>query len=158
MQTKQVYKQQQVAVNPNVANNAIVRLAQRVAAVQAVRSAKNAARKQHAAQHAYMLQVQQLAAQYGLPVPSFAPQVSAFARANSETIAPSATMVVVNGVAYKPCKAVHALCATLPANATRKQQMQLCTDHKINGATASTQVAIYRKAAAQAAAQAQAAQ
>lgn len=148
-------KQQQSAqatnvANRNVSNNAIVRLMQRVAAVQALRAVKNAARKQVAAQQAYQLQVQQLAAQYGLPAPSFAPQVSAFARANSETIAPSNTTIVVDGVTYKPCKAVHALCATLPADATRAQQMQLCTDNGINRATASTQVAIYRKAAAQA--------
>lgn len=145
---QQVNKQQQVAVNPNIANNAMVRLMQRVAQVQALRASKNAARKQHAQQQAYMLQVQQLAAQYGMPAPNFGAQVSAYARANSETIAPSNTSVVVQGVAYKPCKAVHALCATLPATATRAEQLQLCKDNGINAATASTQVGIYRKAAA----------
>lgn len=155
MRNQQRSLQQQVAVNPNIANNAIVRLVQRVAQVQALRAAKNAARKQHAQQQAYMLQVQQLAAEYGMPAPNFGAQVSAYARANSETIAPSNTSVTVMGIAYKPCKAVHALCATLPATATRKEQMQLCTDNGINSATASTQIGIYRKAtlAAQKAAQ-----
>lgn len=140
-----------VAVSKVIANNTMVRLQQRIAQVQALRSAKNTARKQHAKQQAYMLQVQQLATQYGVEAPSFAPQVAANARANSATIAPSRELVSVAGVGYKPCKAVHALCATLPANATRKEQMQLCIDNGINRATASTQVGIYRKAANQAA-------
>lgn len=132
------------------ATNAIARNATRIALVQQLRASKNAARRAAANQQAYMVQVQALSVHYGLPVPSFAPQVARNARANSATVAPSATTVTVQGVAYKPCKAVHALCATLPANATRAQQMQLCTDNGINRATASTQVAIYRKAAAQA--------
>jgi hypothetical protein len=131
------------------ASNAAARNAQRIATVQQLRASKNAARKQVANQQAFMLQVAQLSVQYGVPAPSFAPVVARNARANSATIAPSATTVSVQGVAYKPCKAVHALCATLPATATRKEQMQLCTDNGINRATASTQVAIYRKAAAQ---------
>lgn len=149
-------KQQHSAqATTTVSKNAIVRLAQRVAQVQALRASKNAVRKQVAKQQAYQLGVAQLAAQYGLPAPSFAPQVSAYARANSETITPSNTVVVVQGTAYKPCKAVHALCATLPATATRAEMLQLCIDNGINASTASTQVGIYRKVmlAAQKAAQ-----
>lgn len=134
------------------ASNAAARNAARIAAVQQLRASKNAVRAAATKQQAYMLAVQQLSAQYGVPVPSFAPVVARNARANSATVAPSATTVSVNGVAYKPCKAVHALCATLPANATRTQQLQLCKDNGINAATASTQVGIYRKAAATAAA------
>lgn len=148
-------QQSQQATSPAarvVANNAIVRNAQRIAHVQALRAAKNNARKQAAAQQAYMLQVQQLAATYGMPVPSFTPQVARNARANSATVAPSSSTVTVNGVAYKPCKAVHALCELLGANATRAEQLQICKDNGINAATASTQVGIYRKAAAAAAA------
>lgn len=141
-------KQHSAQATSTLPKNAILRLAQRVANVQAMRAAKNAVRAAAAKQQAYQLGVAQLAAQYGLPAPSFAPQVSAYARANSETITPSNTTVVVQGTPYKPCKAVHALCATLPADATRAQQLQLCTDNGINSATASTQVGIYRKAAA----------
>lgn len=151
MRNQQPSQAATTVANRNVANNAIVRLQQRVAAVQAVRAAKNAARKQVAMQQAYQLQVQQLAAQYGLPVPSFTPQVARNARANSATVAPSSATVTVGGVAYKPCKAVHALCELLGANATRAQQLQICKDNGINAATASTQVGIYRKAAAAAA-------
>lgn len=136
-----------------VTKNATSRNAARIAAVLAQRAAKNEVRRAAATQHAYMLAVKQLSVQYGQPAPSFAPVVARNARANSATIAPSATSVSVGGVSYKPCKAVHALCATLPATATRTEQLQLCKDNGINAATASTQVGIYRKAAATAAKQ-----
>jgi hypothetical protein len=146
-QTNQVSNVSKAA--SKAASNAAARNAQRIATLLAARAAKNAVRRAAANQQAFMVQVAQLSAQYGVPAPSFAPVVARNARANSATVAPSATTVTVQGVAYKPCKAVHALCATLPATATRAQQMQLCTDNGINRATASTQVAIYRKAAAQ---------
>lgn len=144
MQTKQ-----QVVQNRNIANNQVVRMQQRIAQVQAVRAAKNNARVQQRNQQAYLLAVQQLAAQYGVTAP--VQTVALNARANSATVAPSTALVSVQGVQYKPCAAVHALCATLPATATRAQMLQLCKDNGINAATASTQVGIYRKQQAQAA-------
>lgn len=136
-----------------ISRNAATRTHARAVALLAVRSVRNAARTAAKQQQAYMVAVQQLAVQYGVQAPSFAPAVAANARANSATVSPSTESIVVQGVAYKPCKAVHALCATLPADATRKQQMELCMDNGINRATASTQVGIYRKAAADAAEQ-----
>lgn len=135
-----------------VVTNAQRRVRNRAVALLAVRAARNAKRAQQRNQQAYMLQVAQLAVQYGVQAPQFGAVVAANARANSATVAPSRELVVVNGVGYKPCKAVHALCALLPADATRAQQLEICKDNGINAATASTQVGIYRKAAAAAAA------
>jgi hypothetical protein len=151
MQTKQVAAKQQGVHARNVANNAIVRMVQRIAAVQALRASKNAARKQVANQQAFMLQMQQLAAQYGVN-PAQLLQVGN-ARANSATHKPSAPVVHTATGAHNPCKAVHELCATMPG-ATRAQMVQACTDAGINPNTAKTQVGVYRakaKAAQQAA-------
>jgi hypothetical protein len=140
----------------SIAVNAAQRTHARAVALLAVRAARNAKRAQQRNQQAYMLAVAQLATQYGVAAPVHnAVVVAANARANSATVAPSRELVVVNGVGYKPCKAVHALCALLPADATRAQQLEICKDNGINAATASTQVGIYRKAAAAAAAAAE---
>ena len=130
-----------------IATNASNRVHVRALALMQVRAQRNAARVAVKQQVAFQAQVAQLAAQYGLPAPSFSPAVAANARANSATVTPSRELVSVNGVAYKPCKAVHALCEQLP-NGTRAEMMQLCKDNGINAATASTQVGIYRKAVA----------
>lgn len=127
-------------------SNAAKRVHARAIALLAVRAARNAARAAVKQQQAYRLAVQQLAEQYGVQAPSFAPAVAANARANSATITPSRELVSVGGTMYKPCKAVHALCETIP-NGTRAEMLQLCKDNGINAATASTQVGIYRKAA-----------
>lgn len=149
MQTKQQVANLQQKVRNN---NTVVRMQQRIAAVQQLRAGKNAARKQVAAQQAFMLGVQQLAAQYGVN-PAQLLQVN-HARANSATHKPSAPVVHVTGTgALNPCKAVHALCAGMP-NATRAQMVQAATDAGINPNTAKTQVGLYRAAAAKAAAEA----
>lgn len=135
--------------------NTLTRMQQRIAAVQEQRAAKHAARIADRNQRAFMLALQEQAAQYGIAPEQVAKMLGATdraARANSGTIAPSNEMVVVNGVAYKPCKAVHALCDTIP-NATRAEMLELCKDNGINAATASTQVGKYRAAAKAAAAE-----
>jgi hypothetical protein len=142
--------------------NAVTRMQQRIAKVQQLRASKNEVRRVAAAQQAFMLAVQQQAATYGIAPQQvqamFAPQVARTARANSATVAPSTELITVRGVQYKPCKAVHALCATLPATATRAEMLQLCYDNGINRSTAATQVGLYRAAVAKAAAEAAAQQ
>jgi hypothetical protein len=147
--------------NEVLANNTVVRQQMRIAKVQALRASKNAARRHAAQQQAFMLQVNEVAAAHGVPAAQVQQLLGLLngkplPRANSATHKPSGELIAVNtgsGVQYlRPCKAVHALCATLPANATNKQMVQLATDHGINAATAATQVAIYRKAAAEQAA------
>lgn len=135
----------------NIVKNAAARTHVRAIALLAVRAARNAQRADARKQQAYMAKAAQLAVEFGMPAPKFGPVVAADARANSATVSPSRELVNVKGVDYKPCKAVHALCETLPATATRKEMLQLCRDNGINAATASTQVGIYRKAANQAA-------
>lgn len=134
-----------------IVTNAQRRVRTRAIAALQVRAAKNVARAQRVAQANFMLAVQQAAAQYGInPAQVLAPQqVSAYARANSATVVPSVASVQSVG-GLKPCKAVHAICATLPATATRAQQIAAAVAQGINPATASTQVGIYRKAALQA--------
>jgi hypothetical protein len=136
-----------------VQRNAVTRMQQRIAVVQQLRASKNAARKHAAAQAAFIAGVQQLAAQHGIANVQHLLHTGT-ARANSATVTPSNTSVVVDGVALRPCAAVHALCAKYP-HYTRAQMVQLCTDNGINKATASTQVGVYRTAAAKAAAQQQ---
>lgn len=142
-------KQQQNFTARNIANNAIVRMQQRIAAVQALRATKHQQRIAARNAAAYQAALQQLAAQYGMQAPKVS--IDLHARANSATVAPSAPLVTVQGVAYKPCKAVHALCDQLVQrnpDATRAEMLQLCRDNGINAATASTQVGLYRKARA----------
>jgi len=140
--------------------NAIARMQARIAAVQALRSSKHAARVAARNQQAFTLQMQQLAAQYNVAPEQLKAMLGATdraARANSATANPSTELVTVNGVSYKPCAAVHALCDWLVStepNATRKQMLELCKDNGINASTAATQVGLYRaraKAAADAA-------
>lgn len=126
----------------------------RIAAVQAALVAKRVAAKQAKylaaqaaftaqqdllAKHAaYQLQVAQLQAQYGI-----APTQHAAPRANSATVKPSGTAILVNGVHYTPCKAVHAIAALHAGN--RKATLAACTAAGINPATAATQYGIYKK-------------
>lgn len=144
MQTKnQVAAQQQKVRN----NNAVVRMQQRIAAVQQLRASKHAARVAARNQQAFVTQVQQLAQQYGVNVQQVINMHNSnttAARANSATANPSNALVVVAGVPLKPCKAVHALCAANPT-ATRAQILGLCAQHGINQATASTQYGVYKK-------------
>lgn len=141
MQTvQQVTKQQQARI--------INRMQQRIAVVQALRASKHVARIAARQQAAFITQVQQLAAQYGIntaQVLKMHNSNNTAARANSGTATPSAAQVMVNGVPYKPTKAVHALCAANPT-ATRAQLLAMCAQHGINPATASTQVGLYRAA------------
>jgi hypothetical protein len=130
--------------------NTATRMQARIAAVLQQREAKNVVRREKVAQQAFMAGVEQLAAQYGVDPSALmrAQQVAAAAtaRANSATIAPSRELVHVGGEALKPCKAVHALCATIP-DATRAEMLELCYDNGINRATAQTQVGKFRAAA-----------
>ena len=56
--------------NATAKNNTVTRNQQRIAAVQQLRASKNAARITARNKQAYMLAVQQLATQYGLPAPT----------------------------------------------------------------------------------------
>lgn len=140
--------------------NTIARQAARIALVQAERTRKNTIRREVATRQAFMAGVQQMAAQHGVAPEQVARMLgvtSRAARANSATVAPSRELVNVNGAGLKPCAAVHALCEQLvktDPKATRADMLQLCKDNGINSATASTQVGIFRKKAAEAAEQA----
>jgi hypothetical protein len=114
------------------ANNAYVRMQQRIAAVQAQRAAKHAARITARKQAAYMQAVQQLAAQYGVPVPN---TMSVRAYNNAQKHAPSA----VQGA----CARVHAIAAQY--NGDRAATLAACKAEGINPATAQTQYAKYKK-------------
>lgn len=145
-----------VAVEQVTVANAQSLRARRLAAVQVGRAAKYRAGKlaahqaAHAAwvakqqeleqQKAFQLAVQQLAAQYGINVnpAQLAP------RANSATVVPSSNVVTYEGVAYRPVAAVHAICSANP-HLTRKQLIELCVQHGVNQATASTQYQVWRK-------------
>lgn len=143
--TKQTNKAATTAKTATTATNLVSRNVARILAVQQQRATNNANRAATALHAAGMLQLQQICAQYNLPLPRTA-NAANNARANSATMTPSVDMLMIQGKQYRPCKAVHALCETLPADATRKEQMQLCLDNGINRATASTQIAVYRKA------------
>lgn len=135
-----------IAANKVLLNNTVVRMQQRIAAVQATRkqhhATRIAAREQAAAAlanaQAYHTALAQLQAQYGVQATS-APK----ARANSATAVPSAALITFNGAQYTPCKAVHAIAAH--CNGVRKATLALCKQVGINPATASTQFGIYRK-------------
>lgn len=113
----------------------------RIARVQVALHAKRIAKKQavHAAaasaskQQAYMLAVQQLAAQFGVPVPN---TLSVRAYNNPQKHAPSA----VQGA----CAQVHAIAAQ--CGGVRATTLAACKAAGINPATAATQYAKYRKA------------
>jgi hypothetical protein len=115
------------------ANNAVVRMQQRIAAVQALRKAKHQARITARTQSAYMQEVQALAAKYNLPVPN---TMSVRAYNNPQKHAPSA----VQGA----CAAVHALAEQ--CNGDRKATLAACKAAGINPATAATQYAKWKKA------------
>lgn len=107
------------------------------ALVQQVRSAARVTRVQqiaHNKQQAYMLAVQQLAVQYGVPVPN---TLSVRAYNNPQKHAPSA----VRGA----CAQVHAIAAQ--HNGVRSATLAACAAAGINPATAATQYAKYAKAA-----------
>lgn len=138
------------------------RMQARIAAVQqqraqhaAARATKHAAQQLAAQQQAFAVAVQQLAAQHGIPVAqvqlALNPNNALGARANSATGTPSNPTVMVNGVAYKPTKAVHAIAALYP---TRAACIAACIAAGINPSTASTQFSVYQLAARNAAAHA----
>ena len=121
------------------AANTATRMQQRIAAAQELRASKNAARRVAQQQAAYMLAVQQLAAQYNMPVPN---TLSVRAYNNAQKHAPSA----VQGA----CGRVHAIAdeqADIAGNYdVRKQVLQQCKAEGINPATAATQYAKWHKA------------
>lgn len=121
--------------------NAPTRNAQRIARVQELRATKNASRRIAATQHAYMLGVQQLAAQYGMPVPN---TMSVRAYNNPQKHAPSA----VQGA----CSVVHTLAEQ--NQGVRSATLAACKAAGINPATAATQFAKWQKAQKAAAAKA----
>ena len=87
----------------------------------------------HAKQQAYMLQVQQLAAEYGLPLPN---TLSVRNNSTAQKHAPSATAGA--------CAQVHAIAAAHKGE--RKATLAACVVAGINPHTAATQYAKYRKA------------
>lgn len=117
----------------NANNNALVRLQQRVAAALALRAAKHNARVTARKQQAYMLAVQQLSAQYGMPVPN---TMSVRPVNTQQKHAPSA----VQGA----CARVQSLC--VQHNGVRSAVLAACKAEGINPATAATQYGKYRKA------------
>lgn len=92
---------------------------------------------------AYQLAVQQLQAQYGVQAPVQQPG-SAVQRTTKA--APSAALVLIEGVQYAPVKAVHALYCL--HKGVRKAVLQAAADLGINPSTAATQYAIAKKASA----------
>lgn len=118
---------------------AIARMQQRIAAVQALRASKNHARRVAKQQAAYMLAVQQLAAQYNMPVPN---TMSVRAYNSPQKHAPSA----MQGA----CGVVHAIADRIAAEAgtldVRRAVLQECKATGINPATAATQYAKWHKA------------
>lgn len=146
--TQAVAAQQQATVVQPVTLRARRVAAVQVALMQRRVAAKQAkfAQVQHAAKvAAYQAAVAALAQQHGLPVPT----VALAPRANSATVQPSSAVITVNGVQYKPTKAVHAIAAANP-NATRKQVLQLCINAGINQATAATQYNVFKQQGKQA--------
>lgn len=135
--------------------NTFSRQARRIQLVLEERARRHATRVAARNHAAFVAGVHQLAAQLGVdPMQLLRKQSVAYnARANSATVEPSRELVHVNGEALRPCKAVHALCATIPG-ATRSEMMQLCIDNGINKATAATQVGKFRAEQAEAAKQA----
>lgn len=113
--------------------NATFRNEQRIARVQALRASKNAARRSAQQQASYMLAVQQLAAQYGLPVPN---TMSVRPFNNPQKHAPSA----VQGA----CSRVHAIAEQ--CGGVRSATLAQCKVEGINPATAATQFAKWQKA------------
>jgi hypothetical protein len=133
--------------------NTFGRQARRIQLVLEERARHHASRIAARNQAAFLAGVQQMAAQFGVDAKQLLRTTSYNARANSATVAPSRELIHVNGEALRPCKAVHALCATIPS-ATRSEMMQLCIDNGINKATAATQVGKFRAEQAEAAKQA----
>lgn len=122
-----------------LSKNASARYQQRIAAVQQLRASKNAARALAAQQQAYMLAVQQLAAQYNMPVPN---TLSVRSVAHAQKHAPSA----VQGA----CAAVHKIATEVSAanggsTKVRAQVLAACKAQGINPATAATQYAKWVK-------------
>lgn len=116
----------------------------RMAARQQYQQARQAAlakQQELAKRQAFELQVAQLAAQYGIAVNPA--QVAP--RANSATFVPSSNQINVGGQYFTPCKAVHAIAASMPT-ATRKQVLEACIAAGINKATASTQYGLWKNA------------
>jgi hypothetical protein len=109
----------------------------KTAKYQAVTQAYQAQQAALANQQAALAEIAQIQAKYGVSV-----QLTAQPRANSATPAPSSAAILVNGVYYNPCKAVHAICAM---HSTRKAAIAACIAAGINPATASTQYGIYHK-------------
>lgn len=113
--------------------NLLSRNAQRIARIQQLRADKNSARRVAATQQAYMLAVQQLAAQYNMPVPNTM-SVRPFNKPQQH--APSA----VQGA----CAQVHAI--AVANQGVRAATLAACKAAGINPATAATQFAKWQKA------------
>jgi hypothetical protein len=130
--------------NQKLNKNTAARQLARIQLVLEERARHHAVRVAARNQRAFMVGIEQLAAQYGVDPRQLLAVKAQDARANSATVAPSREAIVVGGESLRPCKAVHALCATIP-DGSRKEMMQLCIDNGINRATAATQIGLYRK-------------
>mgnify|MGYP003407644418 CR=1 FL=1 len=119
--------------NKQLSRNTVSRQQQRIARVQELRASKHAARQLARTQQAYMLAAQQLAAQYGMPVPN---TMSVRAYNNVQKHAPSA----VQGA----CARVHAIAEA--CGGVRAATLAQCKAEGINPATAQTQFAKWLKA------------
>lgn len=140
-----------VAAEQSVAAEPSLR-AKRVAMVQttlvqrraAAKQAAYAARKQayeaeqaaRAKQQQFQLKVAELAAEFGIPAVQVAP------RANSATVQPSNSAILIEGQYLTPCKAVHAIAAK---HRNRKATLAECKALGINPATAATQWGVFKK-------------
>lgn len=126
--------------------NTHARMLARIQAVLDERAQHHASRIAARNAAAFRAGIEQLAAQYGVDPRQLLGVQARNARANSATVAPSRELIVVDGEALRPCKAVHALCAKHP-DMSRAEMIQLCIDNGVNKATAGTQVGEFRKAA-----------
>ena len=118
-------------VTKPAASNMVTRMQQRIAALLAERAQRNTQRAAQRDQRGYMLAVQQLAAQYNMPVPNTM-SVRPFNKPQQH--APSA----VQGA----CAVVHALADQYKE---RSATLAACKERGINPATAATQYAKWKK-------------
>lgn len=116
------------------AKNNKARNATRIAAALTLRASKHASRITARNQAAYMLAVQQLAAQYGMPAPTQAQRAVNSVQRHAPSNIPGACKTVRTWVAANPLATV--------------QEAKEFFANKINPATVATQFGIARKQAA----------
>lgn len=113
------------------------RVANKQAKYQAAMHAYQQQQQALANQQAYLAEIAQIQAKYGVSA-----TITAAPRANSATPQPSASAILVNGTYLKPVAAVHALAAI---HKNRKATLVACAQAGINPATAATQWGVYKK-------------